>query len=80
MKRTTISLPDPIATLLEREARRQALSVSEVARRALMTYFGLGGSEPRKLPFANLGESGEHHTARNAEEILAREWDRDRDR
>jgi metal-responsive CopG/Arc/MetJ family transcriptional regulator len=80
MKRTTISLPDEIATLLDREARRQAQSVSEIARRALAAYFGLDQTKPRALPFADLGHSGYTNTAQDFEEVLAAEWDCDRDR
>jgi hypothetical protein len=80
MKRTTISLPDELAVVLEREARRRAISVSEVARQALIAYLGITPSRPRHLPFASLGNSGHAHTARDYEEILADEWDRDRDR
>lgn len=80
MKRTTITLTDELATALEREARRRRLSVSEVARRALAAHLGLANGQPRRLPFAALGNSGHRHTARDLEEILAAEWGRDRGR
>jgi Arc/MetJ-type ribon-helix-helix transcriptional regulator len=80
MKRTTISLPDELAATVEREARRRRSSVSEIVRTALAAHFHL--DQPRRLPFESLGSSGHRHTARDAEEILAREWadaiDRDR--
>ena len=80
MKRTTISLPDDLAATVEREARRSHSSVSEIVRTVLMTHFRL--DQPRHLPFESLGASGYHNTARDMEEILAREWgdaiDRDR--
>ena len=74
MKRTTISLPDDLAACLEHEAERSGTSASDVARRALAAYLGLDGTQPRDLPFAALGSSGFHHTARDVEEILAAEW------
>lgn len=80
MKRTTITLPDELATAIEREAGRLRLSVSEVTRRALAAHFGLAGDEPRRVSFAALGDSGYRHTARDLEEILADEWARDSDR
>lgn len=80
MKRTTISLPDDVAVVLDREARRQGTSVSEITRRALLAYLQLATDRPRELPFANLGRSEYRHTARDLEEVLADEWDRDRDR
>jgi metal-responsive CopG/Arc/MetJ family transcriptional regulator len=80
MKRTTISLSDELAATVEREARRRRSSVSEIVRDALSAHFHL--DQPRRLPFESLGGSGYTNTARDMEEILAREWgdaiDRDR--
>jgi Arc/MetJ-type ribon-helix-helix transcriptional regulator len=80
MKRTTISLPDDLAGVVEHEARQRRTSVSDIVRAALMAHFRL--DEPRRLPFESLGASGYSHTARDMEDILAREWgdaiDRDR--
>lgn len=73
MIRTTVSLPDDLATLLAREARRRETSVSDVVRRAVESFLGVSG-ERHELPFAALGRSGRRHTARDAEKILAAEW------
>ncbi len=75
MKRTTISLPDDLASALAREARRRNRSASEITRDALARHLGLVADEPRNLPFAALGRSGHPDTARMMEELLAREWD-----
>ncbi len=75
MKRTTISLPDDLGILLEREAKKRGASISEIARTALAHYLGLTGKK-RQVPFAALGKSGSRHTARDMEQILAEEWDR----
>lgn len=80
MKRTTISLPDDLALLLEREARRRSLSLSELTRQALTAYLGQLPEAPRRIPFAALGRSGYRTTARDVEDILANEWESDRDR
>ena len=72
MTRTTVSLPDDLATLLAREARRRETSVSDIVRRAVETFLGASGEKP--LPFAALGRSGRRHTARDAEKILTAEW------
>jgi Arc/MetJ-type ribon-helix-helix transcriptional regulator len=80
MKRITISLPDELAVLVEREARRRRMSVSEVARRALAEHLGLADGARRRLPFAALGRSGHTDTADRMEEILAEEWDPSSDR
>jgi Arc/MetJ-type ribon-helix-helix transcriptional regulator len=81
MKRTTVSLPDDLAAALTREARRRNRSVSEITRDALARHLGLAADEPRTVPFAALGRSGHRTTARDMEDLLAREWDADvRDR
>lgn len=82
MKRTTISLPDDLASAVAREADRRRTSVSEVARTALLAYLGIEPTARRPLPFTAIGRSGGGSVARDAEEILAREWagDLDRDR
>jgi predicted transcriptional regulator len=75
MKRTTISLPDDLASALAREARRRNSSASEIARAALARHLGMVADQPREVPFAALGRSGRHTTARDMEELLAEEWD-----
>ena len=80
MKRTTICLPDTVALILEREARRRGVSVSALAHEALLAYLGLGGDEPRHVPIAGIARSGYRDTAQDAEEILAATWDPSRDR
>ncbi len=76
MKRTTVSLPDDLAEALERAARRRDVSASAIARDALSLYLGLGtAADRRELPFASVGRSGHHTTARGMEELLAAEWD-----
>lgn len=73
MTRTTVTLPDDLATLLAREARRRETSVSDIVRRAVASFLGASGGRP-ELPFAALGRSGRRHTARDAEKILTAEW------
>jgi predicted transcriptional regulator len=77
MRRTTVSLPDDLAEALEREAQRSNRSASAIARAALAEHLGLVAGEPRDLPFAAVGRSGHDNTARDMEELLAREWDDD---
>ena len=74
MIRTTVTLPDDLAAMLAREARRHDTSVSDIVRRAVASFLGISGSERRDLPFAALGRSGRRHTARDAEKILTAEW------
>ena len=80
MSRITISLPRELSNLLQREARRRGYTVSALVRQAIETQLGGVGGAARKLPFASVGRSGKRHTARDAEEILGREWGRARDR
>ena len=79
MKRTTISLPEGLATAMEREARRRRVSVAEVARQALAEHLGLD-EHRRSLSFIGIADSGQATTAQDFEEFLAREWRPDRDR
>ncbi|MDX1584887.1 MAG: ribbon-helix-helix protein, CopG family [Thermoanaerobaculia bacterium] len=80
MKRTTISLPEKLARVVEDEARRRGTSVSEVVRRSIVD--SLVGSEPRELPFAGLFDDPEMTPASEIEAELERSWtdDLDRDR
>jgi Arc/MetJ-type ribon-helix-helix transcriptional regulator len=74
MMRTTITLPDELGSAVRREARRRNTSVSEVIRQALAEKLDLAGPGPRTIPFAAVGRSGHRTTARDLEEILAKEW------
>lgn len=77
MKRTTIILDNELAARLEREQRRQGSSASAVIREALESYLD-SRRQPRRLSFANLGETGTGEpVGRNAEAILAAEYAKD---
>lgn len=72
MKRITISLPDELAARVEREARRDRASISEVVRRSLTAQFGPPSQDgKRHVPFAGLFASGHTDTAERHDEILA---------
>lgn len=75
MKRTTVVIPDELAILLDLERKRRDTSTAEIVREALEAYLKAGSGQPRRLRFAALGRSGHHDTARDAEAIIAREWD-----
>ena len=80
MLRTTVTVPDELGLILDREARRRNVSVSALVREAIGAYLGLTETKPRRLPIAALGRSGRRHTARDAEKLLAAEWGRARGR
>jgi hypothetical protein len=80
MIRTTVTVPDELGVILNREARRRNTSVSALVREAISAFLGLTDTGPRPLPIAALGRSGKRHTARDAEKILAAEWGRARGR
>lgn len=72
MKRITISLPDDLAARVEREARRNRTSVSEVVRRGLAHQLDPANEEgKRRVPFAGLFASGHTDTSERVDEILA---------
>lgn len=75
MMRTTITLPDDLAHEVQREAQRRRVSIATVAREALREHVE-GAAEPT---FIGVGASGQHNIARDAEQILAREWGDARD-
>ncbi len=74
LRRVTICVARDTSALLEREAIRQGVSVSEVVRRAVARIYSLDPKSKRRLPFAALGRSGKSDTSRNVDAILAREW------
>lgn len=82
MKRATITLPDDLADLMDREARRRQTSFSEAVRYFIVR--GLSGSEekPREIPWAGLFHDPGMVPAERLDEELADHWadDIDRDR
>lgn len=82
MKRTTISLSDDLAELVDDEARRRRTSVSALVRDLISE--GLVGTidRPREIPWAGIVDDPQAPPARDADAVLAREWpgaiDRDR--
>lgn len=71
MKRTTVVLTDELAMLIEREGRRSGVSAATVVRDALGDYFSARSAESAII---GISQSNETQTARDMEEILAREW------
>jgi metal-responsive CopG/Arc/MetJ family transcriptional regulator len=70
MMRTTITLPDDLAHEVKREAQRRRVSIATVARDALQEHL----HSDTAPDFIGIGSSGQHDVARNAEQIIAREW------
>lgn len=74
MKRTTITLSEDLAELLDHEARRRRSSVSAVVRQ-LLTEGLVGTAErPREIPWAGIVEDPGGPPARDLDDVLAREW------
>jgi len=71
VKRTTVKISDALDARLRHEAERRNLTVSEITREALETYFG--GSSGRRLGAAGAGRSGRTDISERIEEILAAE-------
>jgi hypothetical protein len=82
MKRATITLPDDLAELVDREAQRRQTSFSDIVRQFIVV--GLSGSEekPREIPWAGLFHDPDMVPAERMDEELAKSWadDLDRDR
>jgi hypothetical protein len=74
MKRTTIILPDGLASQIDRERRLRDVSAATIVREALEFYFTEHRVPPR-YPFIGIGRSGGAESiGQNAEDILDREW------
>jgi len=73
MTRTTISLPDDLATALDREAHRRRRSRSEIVREALRAHLRLDLPR-REIPFAAIGRSGDGRSAAEVDDMLREEW------
>jgi hypothetical protein len=74
MKRTTVTLPDELAALLDRERRRRDVSAATIVREAVAAYLA-GPPKPKRYSFIGIGHSGgKENLGREHEEILAREW------
>jgi metal-responsive CopG/Arc/MetJ family transcriptional regulator len=75
VKHVAISLPDDLAKELNAEAERRSSSVSEVVQMALTQCLGLGlGGSSRTHASGDAAHSVQRTTARDMEELLAREW------
>jgi predicted transcriptional regulator len=71
MKRTTVKVTDELDARLRHEAERRHITMSELTRRALEEYLGVG--KRRRLKAAAAGASGQDDVSERIEEILARE-------
>lgn len=78
MSRITISLPDELARLVEYEAGRTGVSVSEVIRESITK--ALLGTRPREIPWAGICDDPAMPPARSFEQALKSWTDADRRR
>jgi len=75
MQRTSVSLPDDLALIVRREARRRSISVSELTREALERHVAPPQTKHR-LPFAGIARSEGTVSAADHEEWLGEHWPR----
>lgn len=78
--RTTISLPEDTAEMLQFEAKRRGKPVSQIVRDALDAHLHICRDAKRVLPFESLGVTGDPMLSQRMDEILAKEWSDDYDR
>jgi Arc/MetJ-type ribon-helix-helix transcriptional regulator len=79
MKRTTIVLPDDMAELVEREAKRLGIPVSELVRRAIRQTLLGSRSKPRDIPWAGIIDDPRMIPGSRVDEELEKDWQRDLD-
>jgi hypothetical protein len=77
MRRTTVMIPDDLDARLRHEAKRRAMTMSEVTREALEAHLGTGPGR-RRLRAVGIGKSGSSDTSTRVDEILGEEWSRAR--
>ena len=80
MKRTTIVLPDDMAALVEREAKRLGISVSERVRRAIRQTLLGSSSKAREIPWAGIIDDPHMIPGSRVDAELAKDWDHELDR
>jgi len=82
MKRTTITLPDDLSDLVDSEARRRQMSVSDVIRTFIIEGLAGTAEKPRGIPFAGLFHDPGMVTGATIDEELKQRWadDINRDR
>jgi hypothetical protein len=74
MKRATITLPDDLAELVDREAVRRQTSFSEVVRQSIVQGFSGSGEKPREIPWAGIVDNPDMVPAELMDEELAKHW------
>ena len=80
MKRTTIAIPDDLSELVEHEANRHGVSVSEWIRRAIRNAILGGTTSSRQIPWAGIFEAPDMVRGRDLDEELDKTWSDDIDR
>jgi hypothetical protein len=82
MRRATITLPDDLGELVDREAVRRQTSFSEVVRQLIAQGLSESEEKPREIPWAGLFHDPDMIPAERLDEELAKHWadDIDRDR
>jgi hypothetical protein len=74
MKRTTITLTDDLAELVEHEAGRLHISVSELVRRIIHQAFAGSADKPREIPWAGIFDDPEMVSGENIDDELREKW------
>jgi hypothetical protein len=82
MKRVTITLPDDLAELVDREALRRQTSFSEMVRQFIVQGLSNSNEKTRTIPWAGLFHDPDMVPAERMDDVLAEHWadDLDRDR
>lgn len=82
MKRMTITLPDDLSDLVDSEARRRQMSVSDVIRTLIIEGLAGTAEKPREITFAGLFHDPGMVTGDSIDEELKQHWadDLERDR
>ncbi len=73
MRRTTISLPDPLWSLVESEARRRGTSASALIREAIDEWLGSDGGAAEEPAFVGMFDAPAMTPAAMVDSVIAAE-------
>jgi len=74
MRRIAIFLPDEVIGLLDAEARRLQISISEIIRRLIVERFTEKSEDHREIPWAGLFSDPEMVPGERLDEQLSATW------
>lgn len=73
-RRVSVSMPDEVADILQDEAKRQGIAVSEFMRRMVLQELGLTDGARRSLGMAQVGRGTIDNLSQRVDDYLGEHW------